>query len=77
MTRRYSGLRTQPRIELNVSEEQAQFFFEMYCEALRLSASGDSLCREWEHVTEKVWLEASKPIKRRCALSTQRTQQAA
>jgi hypothetical protein len=53
-------------------EEYKQFCFELYCEALRLSAHGDGLSRDWESVTEKVWLAASMPAGHRCVTKAAR-----
>lgn len=48
-------------------EDYIQFCFELYCDALRLSADTDRLSQDWERVAERMWLEASHaPPPRRC-----------
>jgi hypothetical protein len=57
-------------------DDYAQFCFELYCDALRMKASarivdadGRALIERWERLTERVWLQASPPLKRRCVRS--------
>jgi len=48
-------------------EDYVQFCFEIYCDALRLSADSSRLSKDWEGVAERMWLEASHaPATRRC-----------
>jgi hypothetical protein len=56
----------------NRDEDYKQFCFELYCDALRLSAQGDGLSRDWESVTERVWLAASKAVGHRCVTKAAR-----
>jgi hypothetical protein len=49
-------------------DDYIQFCFELYCDALRLSADSSRLSRDWEGVAERMWLEVSdSPATRRCA----------